>query len=101
MNFNKYDLFNMLVAKARNVIYYRSIDTRDRSASSYFHITRLLRSDAKNLTNLFTEENERNSKEFSFLLDLIRSIDPKIKSEDCDEFINTTLKNLLTKFGYE
>lgn len=80
---NKYEL---VLAKARNLCYYFSIDTRPRS--TYIHIVRKIRSEMKALLSDF----EVGSPEYEKLLGIVRSCPQKIKTEECEDFIMNTLR---------
>ena len=78
-----------VIAKARNLCYYCSIDTRPRSV--YMHIVRELREDMKAVLSELQPDDVR----YKFLLSIIRKCPPKIKTEECRDYIMKTLKPVI------
>jgi len=78
-----------LLAKARNLCYYCSIDTRPRA--TYIHIVRSLRKDMKKVLS----QLEQGTDEFNYVLELIKSCPQKIKAEECRDYIINKLTPLI------
>jgi len=80
--------FRNFLGNLRNLVYYYSIDTSERS--TYFHIVRRYRSRAVELLNAKVGDA-------SFLSDIINSISPKIDKEECEVWISETLPSIISK----
>lgn len=86
-----------VLAKARNLVYYASIDSRPRV--TYIHVVRSLREDLKEALSEFpVPEPEEYKILHSMFLEIIRSIDPKIKSSECKSYILETLAPILEQY---
>lgn len=82
-----------LLARGRNIIYYRRIDNRPRS--QYIHAVRDYRKDVRNLSlSLPDEEKYREIKET--FKKIVLAIPPKVKSDDCEEMIMAIAEILMT-----
>ena len=78
--------FNTTIAKARNLCYYYSIDTRPRA--TYMHFIREFRNDMKEVLKTIPEYTE----EFDYLREMIRECPKSIKEEECHEYITNKLR---------
>ena len=67
--------------RARNIVYYYSIDTRPRSV--YLHVIREMRNDMKLLLSEYPPE----SPEYCKLLEIIRACPQKIKEDEVEDYI--------------
>ena len=86
-----------VLAKARNLVYYASIDSRPRV--TYIHIVRELRKDLKKVLSEFpVPENKEYKILHSMFLEIIRSINSKIKSSECKSYILETLAPILDRY---
>lgn len=85
---------DLVLAKARNIYYYFCLDTRERV--TYMHIVRNLRKNLIEVLNLIPNIPEYLEIR-DYLLEMIRSIDPKIGTDDCGLFITGKLAELLKK----
>lgn len=81
-----------VLAKARNLVYYVSIDTRPRA--TYIHAVRELREEMKSILGDLVGTDLYN-----ILLDIIRSCPKKITAEQCKPWIIGTLKQKLEEYG--
>ena len=87
-----------LLGKARNLVYYASIDTRPRV--TYIHVVRGLRKNLKEVLASFpTPEPPEYQKLHTLFLEIIRSIDSKIQAPSCKKYILETLKPILELGG--
>jgi len=78
--------FRRITAKARNICYYYSIDTRPRA--TYMHIIRSFRNEMKEVLRTLEEGTE----EYRYLLDMIKECPKSIKEEECREYIMEKLR---------
>lgn len=85
-------MITLFLSKLRNLVYYRSIDERPRV--TYIHVVRGVRKEAIELIKTMDIE----SKEAGLLKKVIESINPKIKTEECTEYILVTLKGILDEY---
>ena len=83
---------NLAIAKGRNIIYYRERDTRERC--QYIHVVREFRKTLVDLVNLIPENDPGRN----FFMELIRVINPKVKSEECIQTI-LEMKNIYEGAG--
>lgn len=83
---------NLAIAKGRNIIYYRERDTRERC--QYIHVVREFRKTLVDLVNLIPE----NDPSRNFFIELIKVINPKVKSEECIQTI-LDMKNIYEGAG--
>lgn len=84
---------NCILARARNIIYYRGIDNRPRC--QYIHTVRGLRQDTRTLSlSLPDTEKYKDIKELFGRI--VRTIPPKVKSEECEEVIMKIAEILMT-----
>ena len=84
---------NCILARARNIIYYRRIDNRPRC--QYIHTVRGLRQDTRTLSlSLPNTEKYKDIKELFGRI--VRTIPPKVKSEECEEVIMKVAEILMT-----
>lgn len=71
----------LIVARIRNVCYYKSID--DRPRAQYMHVFRSLRADISFV--LKSLPDELKMKWGNMFVDILRIIPPKIKTHDCSQ----------------
>ena len=83
---------NLAIAKGRNIIYYRERDTRERC--QYIHVVREFRKTLVDLVNLIPENDPGRN----FFIELIKVINPKVKSEECIQTI-LEMKNIYEGAG--
>ena len=84
---------NCILARARNIFYYRRIDNRPRC--QYIHTVRGLRQDTRTLSlSLPDTEKYKDIKELFGRI--VRTIPPKVKSEECEEVIMKVAEILMT-----
>lgn len=83
---------NLAIAKGRNIIYYRERDTRERC--QYIHVVREFRKTLVDLVNLIPENDSGRN----FFIELIKVINPKVKSEECIQTI-LEMKNIYEGAG--
>ena len=83
---------NLVIAKGRNIIYYRERDTRERC--QYIHVVREFRKTLVDLVNLIPENDPGRN----FFMELIKVINPKVKSEECIQTI-LEMKNIYEGAG--
>lgn len=83
-----------LIARGRNIVYYRRIDNRPRS--QYIHVVREYRKDVRNLS-ISLPENSKYGEIKEMLKKIVVSIPPKVKSEDCEEVIMKIAEILMTQ----
>lgn len=73
-----------ILARIRNIIYYRRIDNRPRC--QYIHVVRGLRQDTRTLS-LSLPDIDKYSEIKELFGKIVRTIPPKVKSEECEEVI--------------
>ena len=78
--------YKRVLYKARNIVYYYSIDTRPRSV--YLHVIREMRNEMKELLSVFPPE----SPEYQKLLEIIRACPQKIKEDEVENYVLGILK---------
>ena len=78
-----------VIAKARNLCYYCSIDTRPRSV--YMHVVRKLRKEMKSVLSDLSPDDPK----YKHLLSIVKKCPPKIKSEECRDYIMNILKPMI------
>ena len=83
---------NLAIAKGRNIIYYRERDTRERC--QYIHVVREFIKTLVDLVNLIPENDPGRN----FFIELIKVINPKVKSEECIQTI-LEMKNIYEGAG--
>lgn len=83
-----------LIARGRNIVYYRRID--DRPRGQYIHVVRTYRKDAVNLLSQMPEDYEKYKDARELLTKIIDTINPKVKSDDCEETIMDIAELLMT-----
>ena len=83
---------NLAIAQGRNIIYYRERDTRERC--QYIHVVREFRKTLVDLVNLIPENDPGRN----FFIELIKVINPKVKSEECIQTI-LEMKNIYEGAG--
>ena len=83
---------NLAITKGRNIIYYRERDTRERC--QYIHVVREFRKTLVDLVNLIPENDPGRN----FFIELIKVINPKVKSEECIQTI-LEMKNIYEGAG--
>lgn len=84
-----------LMGNYRNLIYYRSIDLSERS--TYIHQVRGYRKKAVGILSEIPRNNSKYDRVSSFLNKIVASCNPKIKTEECTDWI----MNVLSKFMEE
>lgn len=83
-----------LIARGRNIIYYRRIDNRPRG--QYIHAVRGYRKDVRELSLSLPDEDKY--KEYKELFKrIVLAIPPKVKSNDCEEIIMELANILMTR----
>lgn len=76
-------MIEKFLSKGKNIVYYRRID--DRPRAQYIHVVREYREEAKRLLNSISKEDIELR---TLLLNIIKVIPVKPKSEDCKEIID-------------
>jgi hypothetical protein len=84
--------YEKLMYRARNIVYYYSIDTRPRSV--YLHVIREMRNDMKTLLAEYPPE----SVQYQTLLSIVRECPQKIKEDEVEEYVLGTLKPTIEKW---
>lgn len=82
-----------LIARGRNIVYYRRIDNRPRC--QYIHVVRSYRKDVRELSLSLPDEGEYRIYKRLFKM-IVLAIPPKAKSVDCEEYIMAIAEILLT-----
>lgn len=82
-----------LLARGRNIVYYRRID--DRPRGQYIHAVRDYRKDVRNLS-LSLPDNEKYKEIKETLKKIVLAIPPKVKSVDCEEYIMAIAEIIMT-----
>ena len=78
--------FKTILAKARNICYYYSIDTRPRA--TYMHTIRSFRNEMKEVLR----DLDSNTEEYNYLLSMIKECPKSIKEEECQSYILEKLR---------
>lgn len=73
-------LINTTLSKGWNIIYYRTID--DRPRATYIHVVREFRKQLLNVVAFLSDDPEYKRVK-DLMLDLIRAINPKVKTDEC------------------
>lgn len=84
--------FKRVLYKARNIVYYYSIDTRPRSV--YLHVIREMRNEMKALLSEYDSESEQ----YKILLSIIRECPQKIKEDEVEGYVLGILKPTIEKW---
>lgn len=87
-------LINAAIYRGRNIVYYRERDTRMRC--QYIHVVREYR---ERLVNILPQVPKTHPAR-SMFIELIKAINPKVKSEGCVQTI-INIKNILVSHGVE
>lgn len=100
MNENELDFrIRILLAKARNLYYYTSLITSPRI--QLMHPVRGFRKNCVDLLRIIPEGNMKYEFTRTWLLEVIRSISPKITSEECKPWIINILGGKLKVINNE
>lgn len=83
-----------LIARGRNIVYYRRIDNRPRC--QYIHVVRNYRKDVRELSLSLPDEEKYRIYKTLFKM-IVLAIPPKVKSVDCEEYIMAIAEILLTR----
>lgn len=84
----------LAIARGRNIIYYRERDMRERC--QYIHVVREYRKLLIELLKQFSKEIDQKTQEL--FQQLIQTIDPKVKSEECIQTI-LNMKQIFLNHG--
>jgi hypothetical protein len=84
--------YEKLMYRARNIVYYYSIDTRPRSV--YLHVIREMRNDMKTLLAEYPPE----SVQYQTLLSIVRECPQKIKEDEVEDYVLGVLKPTVEKW---
>ena len=86
-----------LIGNYRNLVYYRSIDLSERS--TYIHQVRGYRKKAIFILSEIPRNNPKYEGVVSLLSKIVSSCNPKIKTEECTQWIQEVLAKYLEIYG--